>query len=190
MMRILFAGGDRITAYRQRHGWRGLCWLARRHPKTLYQMVGGSIVGLLGGWRGVSHVMVSDGDAVVDYTFAGTRFFPAVQWRQYPGVAGSCFIWTNPRPSIRRFEGRLDADWAELLRTTAAYWLLWLSFGRIKLLTDCIDVARVCLADIGIDVPAHVWTPKQLRRVLERHGYPYLPLESPAPRHRHADQGT
>lgn len=189
MTRLYFATGSRLPEYYRRHGWRGLRHLARRHPRLLYQMVGGSVVRSLGGWS-ASHVMVSSGGVVLDYSFGGTRFFPASQVASYPGVAGYCLICGKGSVDMSRFEGRHDAGWSDLCRTTAAYWLLWASRGRIKLLVDCVDVARAALADVGVAVPRHIWTPRQLRDHLDANGHCYLALDSPAGDRRGSDRRT
>lgn len=176
---IFFATGGRLREYCRRHGWRGLKYLVRHHPKVAYQMLGGAIVRRLGGWS-ASHVMVGFGGVVVDYSLGGTRFFPVSQASTYPGIAGLCLICGRGRVDMSRFEGRPDARWSDLCRTTAAYWLLWATQGRIKLLVDCVDVAKVALADVGVAVPRSIWTPRQLRDYLDANGHFYITLDPPA----------
>jgi hypothetical protein len=118
-MRLLYAKGARVGDYRRRHGWRGVWWLARRRPSHLYQMAGAGIVERLSGWS-ASHVMVDDGQAVLDYGFAVTRFWPSLAVAQYPGLIAVQRVYVMSQPNLTEFEGRQDAGWAWLVCVTVA----------------------------------------------------------------------
>lgn len=172
-MRLLYAQAYRIGDYHRRHGWRGVRWLACRRPSNLWQLVGASIVARLSGWE-ADHVLVDDGEVVLDYAFTKTRYWPslAVGWSHQ--IVGEQRIRCLARLDLSAFEGRTDSGgWIHLLLVTCCYWLLWLSAGRIRLRTDCVSIAKQCLRQVGIDVPRWVWLPSHLRDFLHETGHVY-----------------
>jgi hypothetical protein len=169
-MRVLFSGNDDLTRYRRRHGWRGVAWAARRHPALLFALAGGVVIERLGGRP--SHVMIEQDGVVLDYGFRGTRFWPTLavgrqveRSVEVPGI-------TN----LTRWEGRRDGGVWTLLVVTACYLIMYASGGRIRLRTDCISVARSCLADAGVEIPRWIWTARQLLEHLD--GAPAAQLDA------------
>lgn len=166
MILILFADGTRLGDYLQCHGWSGVWWLARRHPRLLFSIAGASLVQRLGG--SPSHVIVEHGGAAVDYGFTETRFLPALGVTSIRYVVAAVAV--HGTTDLTRWEGRRDGGWAATLWVTLCYLILYASRGRIRLRRDCIAVAKACLLDAGIEVPHRVWTVPQLMEHLHAIG--------------------
>lgn len=186
-MRLIFCAGYSIGPYAKRHGLRGLWWLVTRQPRIAYQMVGSSIVTRLSGWS-ASHVMITSGDATLDYQYTRTRFWPALAAETQDRVIG--ITDTPGLPDLTRWEGRQCGSWTGLLCTTVAFWVLWITRGTMRVRPDCISVAIDILSEVGISVPQDVWTPSQLRDHLHEQGYPYVPVDSAAADSEATHRGT
>ncbi len=170
---VYFAEGPTLSKWVKRLGWS---WF-RRHPLTLWEMLGSEVIARAWGTR-CRHVLLEHGGGVLDYQFCRIQYYPLDSFLQgYPGVIGHFRV--PQADSVDLTEKLPDrSHFLQAFLTSLHYYAMFLSCGLYQPRT-CVSVASEALSKCGVQTPRSVWSPPRLAWWLLEQGYEWIP-ENPA----------
>lgn len=173
-VRLVFAEGPTFKQDYSPHPKSFKRRMIRSHPHLLFWMFGVSLIHRLTKSR-ASHILISDGEVVLDYQFASTKFWPYIPFtRRHRGILGYIDIYSDVPPMLERWEGRANKDsWWRCLYTLAKYLTAFFTRGMVSG-TNCVTITRQICAEADLKIPKSYFSPALLRRWLIDHGTDYI----------------
>jgi hypothetical protein len=178
--RIIFAEGPTYSSFYSGKTSKFRKRLKRSQPTLNYWLFGAWLIRFLTKSR-ASHILISDGEVVLDYQFSKTKFWSHIQFvNSYEGVLGWIDIYSDVPQMFERWEGRNRPEslWRCYLQI-CRYLVGFFTFGAISG-TNCVSISRQICAEAGIRVPWHYFSPALLRRWLNDHGADFNAGKPPA----------
>lgn len=169
-VRIIFAEGPTFADTYFRHSKAIRRRIIRSYPHLIFWLFGAWLIRFCTHSR-TSHILLSDGEVVLDYQFSQTKFWSYIQFTQrYQSVLGYIDIYSDVPPMLERWEGRSKPDaWWRCLWTLIRYLTGFFTFGLLSG-QNCVTIARQICAEANIKVPRHYHSPALFRRWLLEHG--------------------
>ena len=153
---LIWASGATWSKSMSKFNGRRKLRFIKKNPGLAYQLFGNYLITKLTRSK-ATHLLISDGAVVVDYTFKDMRFWAYEEFiNRFPNIIGWSVIETDDKVDFSPLEGMKSSS-----LFSATFWrlLMWATRGLVQR-RNCVTTARSVLKQAGVRFPRRAWSPK------------------------------